>query len=79
MDDAKRIELLNIALFCAQELNAVMRELYPGNPRVDLLDDLADAIRSCLTSLGIDPNDTGIESKIHPTPAADPHLEEKPK
>ena len=72
MDDARRIELLKIALFCAQELNAVMRELYPGNPRVDLLDDLADAIRNCLTSLGIDPDDTGIESKIHPPPTPAP-------
>ena len=58
MDDARRIELLKIALFCAQELNAVMKELH--KPRLELLDDLADAIRNCLTSLGIDPTQDAL-------------------
>ena len=66
MNDARRIELLKIALFCAQELNAVMKELHPDKPRLELLDDLADAIRNCLTAFNADHSDTGIESKIPP-------------
>ena len=64
MDDARRIELLKIALFCAQELNAVIAELYPDNEEVNDFTVLCAVIKDNLKDMGADPNDLGVESSI---------------
>ena len=72
MDDAQRIELLKIALFCAQELDAVIKELYPDNEEINGFTELCAVIKDNLKDMDADPNDTGIESKIHPPPTPAP-------